>query len=95
MKDLEIRNFYRTKVSNAGLEAEALHELKEVDCGIRATSAGVASLRAALPNATLNFRDGEPVSKNGAAPALTGKNDKAVADRVHRSVEAVMEDGSL
>src|SRR6185503_20574050 len=86
MKDLEVLNLYRTKVSNAGLEKlKRFTNLKEVDLRYsRATSAGVASLRAALPNATIIFLDSsaKPVSKNGAAPAVTGKNDKAVADWV-------------
>ena len=62
----------------------------------RATSAGVASLRAALPNATLIFLDSaaKPVSRNGAA-RFRG-NDKAVADWVQSiGGKAVMENGSL
>ena len=100
MKDLEILNLYRTKVSNAGLEKlKRFTNLKEVDLRYsRATSAGVAGLRAALPNATLIFLDSsaKPVSKNGAAPAVMGKNDKAVADWVQSiGGKAVMENGSL
>jgi len=60
LSNLETLNLYRTKISNAGLERLAkLKKLREIDVRYtRVTAAGYESLRAALPQARIQFAGG-------------------------------------
>ena len=86
LKDLEVINLYRTKVSNAGLDKlKEFTRLREVDLRYsRATGAGVADLQKALPDTRLVFLDFSlrAADEGKAANAPEGGSEEAVADWV-------------
>ena len=86
LKDLEVINLYRTKVSNAGLDKlKEFTRLREMDLRYsRATGAGVAALQEAMPDTRLVFLDFSlrAADEGKAADAPQGESDEAVADWV-------------
>jgi Leucine-rich repeat (LRR) protein len=83
MPHLEVLNLYRTKVTNTGLaKLKNLKGLADLDLRYtRVTSNGMESLRAALPNAKVQFAGAAtPPSRVHAAERPSSASEDAIAD---------------
>src|SRR6202035_5293022 len=79
---LQVANLYRTRVTNSGVaRLQALKELTDIDLRYsRATANGIEALRAALPNAKVQFAGSSavrPKTAGSAAPAAD--TERAIA----------------
>ena len=81
MEHLEALNLYRTKVTNSGLaQLQALKELTDIDLRYsRVTPNGIDALRAALPNAKVQFVGSAGIRPKAGANEPADDSEQAIA----------------